>query len=98
MRQTTGNKSRRKWLRRVEKVSGCRTPLRLHQAKVFVEHSGEVLPVALPMSGGRIIFQAGNPVAVELVDDGVDAVALEPAVAHCAWIEGGLLRVHLLPR
>ena len=41
------------------------------------------------MFGGWIILQAGNPVTVELVDDGVDAVALQPSIAQRPIISWG---------
>ena len=51
----------------------------------------QVGAVVLPMPARRVLLQAGDPVAVELVDGGVDAVALEPAVAERAAVaERGL--------
>ena len=43
------------------------------------------------MLAGGIVLQAFDPVAVELVDDPVNAVALQPAIAErAAVVEGGL--------
>lgn len=60
--------------------------LRFDAIEVFEENGGEVCAVGFPVGGGGIVFEAGDPVAVEFVDGGIDAVALEPTFAEGAAV------------
>src|SRR6266581_8739567 len=56
----------------------CRIVSGLDHAEVFIEHRRQFFTVGMPMFGGWIILPTGNPVAIELVDGGVNEIALEP--------------------
>ena len=62
-------------------VHGGRVRSWFYGIEIFVEDSREAGAVFFPVPGGWVILQALNPVTVEFVDDGVDAIAFEPAVA-----------------
>lgn len=62
-------------------------------AEVIVEGLGESGAVFLPMGGGRIIIEAGDPIAVELVDGGVDAETCEPTFTERAGVLEGRFRM-----
>src|SRR5688500_7087999 len=49
--------------------------------EVLIDNQGEFLPVRRPMLPLRVILQARDPIGVEFVDDGIDAVPLQPPVA-----------------
>src|SRR5689334_2646796 len=60
-----------------------RTPLsdlRLHCFEILVEHTRQAGAVLSPMGAGCRLLESRNPVAIELVHRGVDAVAQQPAV------------------
>jgi hypothetical protein len=54
---------------------GSSFALRSH-VEILVEHTSKLSAVAFPVAAAGVVLQACNPVAVELMDGGVDAVAL----------------------
>src|SRR5437763_7250808 len=68
------------WLGETAWPRGLRS--RFDGVEVIEEDAGQLLAVAGPVRARGIVVQAGDPVDVELVDGGVDAIAFEPAVAE----------------
>src|SRR4051812_3130463 len=58
----------------------------LHPHEVIMKDVRELLAVGHPVRRRRVVLQALDPVAVELMDGRVDAVALEPAVPERAAV------------
>ena len=48
--------------------------------EIFIKHHSELFAVVPPMSGGGIILQTRDPVAVKLVDHGVNSEPFQPAI------------------
>ena len=72
---------------------GTRTGSRfIYRSKVFVKDRRESFAVGLPVSRGGIVFQAGDPVAVEFVDCGIDSIPFQPAFTQGAGIAKSFAR------
>ena len=56
----------------------------LHGVEVLVKHAGELSAVSLPVPSRGVILQTCDPIAVELVNDGVNTTQLPPDSQGCA--------------
>ena len=59
--------------------------------EIMVEDSGELCAVVLPVPSRRVVLEALNPVTIEFVNNGVDAITLQPTIALGARVPEGSL-------
>src|SRR5688572_17326873 len=63
--------------------------LRLYLSKIVLEDGGEVAAVSLPVPCAGIVLQAGDPIAVEFVHNGVNPETFEPSIPKRSRIAKG---------
>jgi len=56
--------------------------LTIERTEVLKKDRGEICPIGLPVFGGGVIFEPGDPIAVEFVNRRIDSVTLQSAFSE----------------